>query len=94
MAIGQGFHAKPSPTLGSLPAGLKVAQRLSYLVSFETYYIIIIIIIVIFSTHFISLFNNDKTYYTAARVLHKDKILTQWYRAKGVIFRRKLQHKL
>ena len=23
MAIGQGFHAKPSPTLGSLPAGLK-----------------------------------------------------------------------
>ena len=24
MAIGQGFHAKPSPTLGSLPAGLKL----------------------------------------------------------------------
>ena len=22
-AIGQGFHTKPSPTLGSLPAGLK-----------------------------------------------------------------------
>ena len=22
MAIGQGFHTKPSPTLGSLPAGL------------------------------------------------------------------------
>ena len=30
MAIGQGFHAKPSPTLGSLPAGLnsiKVARN-------------------------------------------------------------------
>ena len=26
-AIGQGFHAKPSPTLGSLPAGLKVDIR-------------------------------------------------------------------
>ena len=23
MAIGQGFHGKPSPNLGSLPAGLK-----------------------------------------------------------------------
>ena len=30
MAIGQGFHAKPSPTLGSLPAGLNIlAGRLS-----------------------------------------------------------------
>ena len=28
MAIGQGFHAKPSPTLGSLPAGLKWPESL------------------------------------------------------------------
>ena len=26
-AIGQGFHAKPSPTLGSLPAGLNFARQ-------------------------------------------------------------------
>ena len=28
MAIGQGFHGKPSPTLGSLPAGLKAGPPL------------------------------------------------------------------
>ena len=27
MAIGQGFHGKPSPTLGSLPAGLNAENR-------------------------------------------------------------------
>ena len=27
MAIGQGFHAKPSPTLGSLPAGLNTQKK-------------------------------------------------------------------
>ena len=26
MAIGQVFHGKPSPTLGSLPAGLKLSE--------------------------------------------------------------------
>ena len=30
MAIGQGFHGKPSPTLGSLPAGLNTAISLLY----------------------------------------------------------------
>ena len=29
MAIGKGFHAKPSPALGSLPAGLKLLQALN-----------------------------------------------------------------
>ena len=28
MAIGQGFHGKPSPTLGSLPAGLKWPEKI------------------------------------------------------------------
>ena len=45
------------------------------------------------STQFISIFNIDKTCYTAAGVAHKDKILNQWYKAKYVIFRWKLQHK-
>ena len=34
MAIGQGFHAKPSPTLGSLPAGLNAGPLEAILVIF------------------------------------------------------------
>ena len=34
MAIGQGFHAKPSPTLGSLPAGLNSKEG-SYIMRYN-----------------------------------------------------------